>query len=44
MSHTVCSDNFARSTAVEPTTTVRRHLIAYATGTRVGQKRGYVAY
>ena len=34
MLHTVCSNNFVRSTAVEPATTVRRHLISYATGTK----------
>ena len=44
MLHTICSNNFVRSTAVEPTSTVRRHLTSYATGTRVGRERGYVAY
>ena len=44
MLHTVCANNFVRSTAVEPATTVRRHLISYTTGTRVGRKRGYAAY
>ena len=44
MLHTVCSNNFVRSTAVESAATVRTHLISYATGARVGRKRGYVAH
>ena len=44
MLYTVCSKNLVRSTAVEPAATVRRHSIFYATGTRAGRKRGYVAY
>ena len=31
MLHTFCSNNFVRSTAVEPAATVRRHSISYAT-------------
>ena len=44
MLHTFCSNNFVRSTAMEPAATVRRHLTFYPTGKRVGRKRGYVAY
>ena len=39
--HTVCSNNFVWSTEVEPAATVRRRLISYATGTRVGRKSLY---